>query len=103
MVVMNQILVMIWGRRFRPWWGRWRSLSELKVRRGIAEVEESVSKDGRELKNWKSWDLLLGRRGLQQVIRGDVTMQELRSRKKIREGRHVALQGKPKASWVGSY
>ena len=61
------------------------------MRRGIVEAEESVSKDGKELKNWKSWDLLLRQRGLQQVIRGDVRMQELRSRKKIREGRHVAL------------
>ena len=58
----------------------------LIVRRGTARAEESVSKDGRELKIQKSWDLLLGQRGMQQVTRGDVTMQELRSRKKTREG-----------------
>ena len=102
MVAMNQKLVMIWGRRFRPRWGRWRFLSELKARREIARAEESVSKDGKELKSRKSWDLLLGQRGMQQVIRGDVTMRELRSRKKVRERRHIALQGKPEASWLGT-
>ena len=58
----------------------------LIVRRGTARAEESVSKDGRQLKIRKSWDLLLGQRGMQQVTRGDVTMQELRSRKKTRKG-----------------
>ena len=65
-------------------------------------MEESVSKDGKDLKSQKSRDLLLGQRGLQQVIRGDVTMRALRSRKKVRERRHVALQGKPEAIWLGT-